>query len=146
MNKPRLAVFALLVALVGVTACATMADVVKTKDEGTSKVYRVSSAQAWKITKTVFRWEGSDAIEEHRPRGYMVSRRGKEWAPWTALTVAWVERIDRKHTKVTVVTKRRIGMDVGTTSSETRFHKRFAQCVKIVKAGKFLPPIPPEEL
>ncbi len=136
-------VLAVLLALGWVAGCATTADLVKTKDEGTSQVYNVNRAQAWQIAKAVFRWEGSDAIEEHRAEGYLVARRGKDWAPWTALTVAWVEGVDRKHTKVTVVTKRRMRVNVATTSSETNFHKRFAQAVGIVRAGKLLPPGPP---
>ncbi len=48
--------FLFLFALLG--GCATMGDVVKAKDEGTSKVYSVNSEQAWMIAKVVFRWEG----------------------------------------------------------------------------------------
>ena len=31
-----------------------------------SKVYSVNSDQAWMISKAVFRWEGTDAIKEHK--------------------------------------------------------------------------------
>lgn len=144
MTRLRMRALALLVALVWVTGCATTANVVRAKDDGTSKIYRVSSTRAWKIAKTVLRWEGSEAVEEHRAEGYLLARSGKKWVPWGALMVTWVERIDRRHTKVTVVTKRRVGMDIATTSSEARFHKRFAQAVKIVKKGRSLPPEPPK--
>jgi hypothetical protein len=60
------------------------------------------------------------------------------------MMVAWIDQVDGKKTKVTVVTKRRIG-DVGTNSSEEEFHKRFADGVKIVKAGKRLPAEPPKQ-
>lgn len=143
MRKPRLTVFTLFVALVWVSGCASTAGVVNAKDDGTSQVYQVSSAQAWDIAKRVFRWQGSDAIEEHQSEGYIAASSGKKWVPWGSMMVAWVDRVDRNKTKVTVVTKRRIG-DVGTNSSETTFHKHFAEAVKIVKAGKPLPPEPPE--
>lgn len=141
MLKRNMIVFAMLVVLLGVTGCATPANMVETKDRGTSRVYHVSQTQAWKIAKTVFHWQDFDVIEEYRRKGYMVGRNGKEWSPLTALTIAWVDRVDRKHTKVTVITKRRMGVKSG--ASETTFHKNFAQAVRMVKKGKLLPPVPP---
>lgn len=141
MRNHRMIVFGMLVALLGVAGCATPANMVETKEQGTSHIYHISPGQAWKITKTVFHWEAFDVIEEHRRNGYMVGRNGNEWAPWTSLTIAWVDRIDRKHTKVTIVTKRHVGVKSGT--SETTFHKRFAQAMRMVKKGKMLPPVPP---
>jgi hypothetical protein len=58
---------------------------------------------------------------------------------------AWVDPVDKNNTKVTVVTKRRLSTNIATTLTETTFHRRFAQAVAIVKAGKPLPPTPPEE-
>lgn len=144
MNKSRMGVLALLVALVWMTGCVTRANVVNAKDEGTSQVYGVSRVRAWRIAKTVFRWEGSDALEEHRTRGILVVRSGEKWVPWGGLKVVWVERMDRKHTKVTVLSRRYIGIHVGMTLTEARFHERFAQAVEIAKAGKALPAEPPE--
>jgi len=58
------------------TGCASMNDVLNSKDEGTVQVYPVNSDQAWEIAKTVFRWEGTDAIEEHRDQNYMLTSSG----------------------------------------------------------------------
>lgn len=143
MQKAKLTVFSLLVVFAGVTGCASTAGVVTAKEDGTSQVYQVNSSQAWEITKTVFRWHDSDAIEEHHREGYILATNGKKWVPWSSMMVAWVDRVDRNKTKVTVVTKRRVG-DVGTGSSEATFHKHFAEALKIVKAGKALPPERPE--
>jgi hypothetical protein len=131
-----------LVALLG--ACATMADVVKAKDEGTSKVYPVNTEQAWMIAKVVFRWEGADAIEEHKDQGYMLTSSGMNLVSMGAVMGAWIDPVDKDNTKVTVVTKRRIATNVATTLTEATFHKRFAQAVDIVKAGKPLPVEPPQ--
>lgn len=141
MDKRKTIVVALLVLFLGVTGCATPAHMVETKNQGTSQVYHVSPNQAWKIAKTVFRWEAFDVIEEEPGKGYIVGRSGNEWVPWTTLTIAWVDRIDRTHTKITVLTKRRAGFKSG--ASETSFHQRFAQAVRMVKKGKLLPPVPP---
>jgi hypothetical protein len=56
--------------------CATLADVVRDKDDGTAKVYPVTFDQAWTISKAVFRWEGTDAIEEHKDERYMLTSSG----------------------------------------------------------------------
>ena len=124
------------------SGCATMNDVVKVKEdgsEGTTKVYPVTTDQAWEISKAVFRWEGSDAIEEHKDQGYMLTSSGMNLVSWGAVMGAWIEPVDKKNTKVTVVTKRRVTMNIATTLTETTYHKRFAQAVDIVKQGKPLP-------
>lgn len=127
--------------------CATTNDVIRVKEsgsEGTSKVYPVTVDQAWEIAKTVFRWEGADAIEEHKSEGYMLTSSGPNLVSWGAVMGAWVEKVDDNNTKVTVVTKRRISMNVATTLTESTFQKRFAQAVDIVKSGQPLPRIAPK--
>jgi uncharacterized protein YceK len=129
-----------------VSGCSTMQDVVKVKQsgsEGTTRNYAVTEAQAWEIAKTVFRWEGADAIEEHRDQHYMLTSSGVNLVSWGAVMGAWVEPVKDDETKVTVVTKRRVTVNVATTLTETTFHKRFAQAVNIVKKGQ---PLPPEAL
>jgi hypothetical protein len=129
-----------------VSGCSTMQDVVKVKQsgsEGTTRNYAVTEAQAWEIAKTVFRWEGADAIEEHRDQHYMLTSSGVNLVSWGAVMGAWVEPVKDDETKVTVVTKRRITVNVATTLTETTFHKRFAQAVSIVKKGQPLPPEAP---
>ena len=146
MEKLRKEVFGLLVILVLLTGCATMGDVVRSKEEGkgTSEVYPVNVDQAWQIAKVVFRWEGSDAIEEHRSEGYMLTSSGVNLITAGAVMGAWKEPVDKDRTKVTVVTKRRIATNIATTLTERTFHKRFAQAVDIVKSGKPLPSAPPQ--
>lgn len=127
---------------IAVSGCSTMQDVVKVKQsgaEGTTRNYAVSEAQAWEIAKTVFRWEGADAIEEHRDQHYMLTSSGVNLVSWGAVMGAWVEPVKDDETKVTVVTKRRVTMNVATTLTETTFHKRFAQAVNIVRKGQPLP-------
>lgn len=140
MKQRTLIVSAVLIVLVCIFGgCATMGDVVKSKDEGTSKVYPVTTDQAWDISRTVFRWEGADAIEEHRNEGYMLTSTGMNFVSYGAVMGAWIDSVDKDNTKVTVVTKRRISTNIATTLTEATFHKRFGQALDIVKAGKSLP-------
>ncbi|MBM4145377.1 MAG: hypothetical protein FJ240_03750 [Nitrospira sp.] len=144
MKKGNFAVLGVVITLVLIlTGCATMGDVARSKAEGTSKVYPVTGDQAWDIAKAVFRWEGADAIEEHRKDNYMLTSSGVNLITYGAVMGAWIDTIDQNSTKVTVVTKRRIATNLATTLTEDTFHKRFAQAVEIIRAGKSLPVTPP---
>ncbi len=137
--------FLSLVALLN--GCSTMNDVVRVKEagtEGTTQVYPVNTDQAWEISKAVFRWEGCDAIEEHKDQGYMLTSSGMNFVSWGAVMGAWIEPVSKDNTKVTVVTKRRISVNIATTLTEGTYHKRFAQAVEIVKSGKPLPQTVPD--
>jgi hypothetical protein len=136
----------LVMVVLGLAGCATLSDVVQEKAQGggTVQVYPVDTDQAWKIAMTVFRWEGSDAIEEHRDQGYMLTSSGMNFASAGAVMGAWVEPAGGGQTKVTAVTKRRMATNIATTLTETTFHKRFGQAVALVKAGQPLPMRPPD--
>ena len=135
----------LLISLSVATGCSTLADVVGKKEDGTSQIYSVSVDQAWEIAKVVFRTEGTDAIEEHRAEGYMLTSSGMNMVSWGAVMGAWIDPVGKDETKVTVLTKRRITINIATTLMESTFHKRFVQGVGIVKAGKPLPPLLPSD-
>ena len=143
MKKQKKLISSLLIILAVISSgCSTMQDVVRVKEagtEGTTRNYPINENQAWEIAKTVFRWEGSDAIEEHKDQGYMLTSSGMNLVSYGAVMGAWVEPTDKNNSKVTVVTKRRISMNVATTLTEGTFHRRFAQAVELVKSGKPLP-------
>jgi hypothetical protein len=79
-----------------------MHDVVAAKEsgrEGTTQTYRVNEAQAWDIAKTIFRWEGSDAIEEHRDQHYMLTSSGMNLVSYGRVMGAWVEPVDATNSR-----------------------------------------------
>jgi len=140
MTKKVLLILGSLTLFAWMMGCITsMNDVVRAKNDGTAKVYPVSSDQAWEISKAVFRWEGADAIEEHKAEGYMVTSISMNWVYAAGIMAAWVEPVDKDSTRVIVVTKRKRATDFATTLPESTFHDRFAQAVDIIKAGKPLP-------
>ena len=141
MTQKVLLILVSLAVLAWMTGCAvrSMNDVVRAKNDGTAKVYPVTFDQAWEISKAVFRWEGADAIEEHKDKGYMLTSIRMNWVYAAGVMGAWVEPVDKDNTRVTVVTKRRIAADSDMTLTESTFHDRFAQAVDIIKAGKPLP-------
>lgn len=141
-----MALAALFILLLTVGACTTLADVMKAKadGEGTSQIYPVDKDQAFEIAMTVFHWEGSDAIEEHRSQGYMLTTTSYGYSMSAGTNMgAWIESQEPGQTKVTVITMRRYQLDLITGLTETTFHRRFGQAVEIIKAGKPLPLVPP---
>ncbi len=139
--KKCLIVFMLILSMTLLYGCATLSEVVKAKEagEGTTKIYPVNFEQAWEIAKKVFRWEGADAIEEHKSEGYMLASSGMNLVSYGSVMGAWIEPIDKDSTRVTIITKRRIATNIATTLTETTFHRRFAQAVEIIKQGNTLP-------
>ena len=103
MNSRGMKITEFLLIWVCLTGCATMSDVVQSKERGrgTSKVYPVNADQAWEIAKTVFRWERTDAVEEHRSEGYMLASSGESLISWGTVTGVWVEPVNSDSTRVT---------------------------------------------
>jgi len=136
----------LLAVLFFVAGCASMDSVVaaKKEGEGVSKIYPVSSNQAWKIAKKVFQWKETGSIREHKSRGYMLTSTGWNFISQGTVMGAWIKPMGNGKTKVTVITKRKYMLDLFTSMTEDGFHVRFAKGVKIVKRGKRLPASEPE--
>jgi hypothetical protein len=123
------------------SGCASTEDVLKHKASGTAKVYPVESDRAWKIAQTILKWEGAEDIELHRPENYMTTTIGANLVSYGSVVGVWVEPAKKGSTKVTVVTMRKVSMNLATGLTETRFHDRFEQVMEYVKAGK---PVPEE--
>ena len=107
--------------------------------------YPVTYDQAWDISRAIFRWNGCEAIEEHRSEGYMLTSTGLSAMSWGTLMGAWLKPAG-DGTEVTVVTKRKFKADLVNELSEDSFHTSFAEAMKIVKAGKKLPFRPPVDM
>lgn len=132
--------------LIGIclTGCATMRDVVRSKERGrgVSKLYPVNADQAWEIAKTVFRWEETEDVEEHRAEGYMLASSGESLISWGTVIGVWVEPVNRDSTRVTVVIKRKNPTEVLTSFTEATFHEDFEMAARI-RAGRSFTPTPP---
>ncbi len=129
--------------LIGIclTGCATTGDVVRSKEQGRgmSKVYPVNADQAWEIARTVFRWEGTESVEEHRSEGYMLTSCGGTAISWGRVMGVWIEPVNNDSTRVTVVIKKKNPIEVLAPLSEAAFHDDFEMAVRI-KAGRSLAP------
>ncbi len=125
--------------------CASIADAIKAKDDGTVVNYAVGFDDGWKIAKTVLRWEDAETIEEHKDENYMVTTVGADFVSAGSAIAVWVEPDGAKSVKVTIVSKRKMQTNIATGLTESTFHRRYAQAVKILKSGKPLPSEAPRE-
>ena len=125
--------------VVFLSACATMTDVLKDKEEGTVATYQIDKETAWDIAKTVLRWENCETIEENKLSNYMLTTVGQNFVSEGSLVGVWVEPLNDNETKITVVTKRKVQTNLATGLTETTFQDSFSKAVEIVKAGKPLP-------
>ena len=110
----------------------------KSKGQGTTVSYPVTRDQAYDVCMAIFRWEGSDAIEEHKSQGYMLTSWSSGMGNGT-VAGAFIESADPGNTRVTAITQRRQSLSVTTDLTETHFHTLFARSVELLKAGKTLP-------
>ncbi len=134
------------------SGCASMqeltTEVMKARSTGTAgvtKVYPITEEQAWDVARAVFRWEKTDEVEENRKEHYMITSTGMKMVAFGSVMGVWIEPVDSKHTKLTVISMRRVASDTFTRLTVSRFYERFDEGLKIIKSGKKLPVIPPME-
>jgi len=111
----------------------------KSGREGEMRVYPVSVDQAWDITEAVFRWEKTDELEEHRQENYVITSSGMKSAAFGTVMGVWIEPVDMKSSRITVIARQRGDCCVLTNLTPPNFFKRFEQGVAIVKSGRRLP-------
>lgn len=128
-----------LILLVMLASCATMTDVLKDKDEGTSKIYEVDKETAWEIAITVLRWEGCETIEQHKTSNYMLTTVGANFVSDGTLVGVWVDPVGSDKSNITVVTKRKMQTNLATGLTETTFHSSYKLAVDLVNQGNTLP-------
>lgn len=139
MGRNKFYLFLAIIMGIAVSGCASMSDVLKSKDDGMAVNYPINESQAWDIAFTVLRWEDCETIESHKSQGYLLTTVGRNFISEGSLVGVWFEKIGDNNTKVTIVTKRKISTNLATGLTEGTFHRRFEQAVKIIKSGKKLP-------
>ena len=124
-----------------VSGCSTLQNVVEAREDGkgTVEVYDVNMDDAWMLAKKSLRWGGSEAIEEYKEEGYMLTSKGMNLVTSGCVMGAWIEESGDNQTKVTVISKRRISTDITTGMTEDKFHRLFAKGSEILKSGEELP-------
>jgi len=139
MIERRMKILILFLGLTFMVGCMTMSDVIKSKQNGMTNAYSISADQAWEVAKTVFHWGNADAVEEHRKENYLAASSGAN------VMVAWIEPLEKKTVRVTVVSRRRFPANPTTDLTERDFLNYFAQAVEMMNSGRPLPSSPPKK-
>jgi hypothetical protein len=123
-------------------ACATKQDVVITKLRGRTNghLYPVTFEQAWAISKAIFKLEPTEALEEHKADGYILtSQDASGLSPGTYMGV-FIEPGDRPgESKVTFVARRRTPTQAYAALNDVLFHKKFASLIELMGTVGSLP-------
>jgi hypothetical protein len=124
-------------AIAGLTvACSSRQDVLasKLRGRGTARTYAVAPAQAWTISRTLLKLEGTGRVEEHRDEGYLITAQDAEGLNAGTYLGIFVEPEAAGATRVTVVTRRRSPVQAYPALSESGFHRKFAELVAMAIA------------
>jgi hypothetical protein len=123
------------------TGCAKKHDLVvyKLRGRGTQRVYAVTADQAWNISKAILKLEPTEAIEEHRSDGYMLTSDDSSALTASTYMGVFIEPEGRAATKVTFVTRRRTPTQAWAGLSEEGFHRKFHELVSLIAAVGPLP-------
>jgi len=147
INRKAFSIFGVIVGALLFGGCQSINDVLVAKQSGTDGTtieYEVARDGAWNIAKTVLRWRGVDAIEEHEDQNYMVTSTGVSVGTAGTVIGVWIENGSNPNlTKVTVITKRRIATNLITSMTEGGFHTSYKKALAVFKNGKALPLIEP---
>ncbi len=129
------------------TGCQSLADVVEAhgRGEGTTQTYDLSKDDAWRVSYAALRWNGADAIEEHKEDGYMLTSTGMGMFTYGTVMGVWIRSTDPGHSEVSVITKRRVATNMITDLTENGFHDDFRRGMALVRAGQTLPASRPDD-
>jgi hypothetical protein len=127
--------------VLGPLGCAKKHDLVawKLRGRGTERVYAVTADQAWNISKAILKLEPTEAIEEHRSEGYMLtSDDSSALVPSTYMGV-FIQAEGPRAARVAFVTRRRTPTQAYAGLTEGGFHRKFGELVALIAAVGPLP-------
>lgn len=112
-------------------------------NEGTIRVFDGRVDQVWAASRAALRWNHADAIEEHRPEGYMLATAGISGFSWGASMGVWVEPANRRGTRVRVIVSRKLVTNIAG-QSEDMLLDDITTALAFVKSGEPIPEDDPE--
>ncbi|MBI4243063.1 MAG: caspase family protein [Planctomycetes bacterium] len=117
--------------------CATVGDVLKSKDDGVTKEYQVSTEQAWEAAKSVLRDAGASSIDEKREQNCLVGETGSIGFSSGVYIGAWIESAGDNKTRLTFSVIRKISTQAAKPVTEEDLHSRFSSAVSsVASSGK----------
>jgi hypothetical protein len=137
--KKLCSVLGVVLAGIFLSSCATMNGLKGDKADGLAVIYPIDKDRAWDIAKTVLDWEGAGDIEEHKSAGYMLTSTSINLISYGSVVGVWFDPVGKESTKVTILTRRRVAINIAPGMRESRFHEYYDHAVREVRAGRPLP-------
>jgi hypothetical protein len=132
----RTLVLALVISF-ALSGCATRDGVREDKSFGVGKWYPVTEEQAKTISRAILRAEGAESFEEDEH--YLSADLGWSFGTAGTLVGVWFDARDAQSTGVTVLTRRKLAISMGTGLGETAFHERFERGIAWLRSGRPVP-------
>ena len=97
------------------------------------RVYPVTFDQAWSISKAIFRLEPTEALEEHRTDGYILTSQDAGGLSAGTYMGVFIDPGERAgESKVTFIARRRTPTQAYPALNEASFHKKFAAVIELL--------------
>jgi hypothetical protein len=96
----------LLLSLLSMTACTTLADARLAKGSGVKKTYPQNFDKTWNATVCSFNGLGLSIAGENKEEGYILAQRGMTAFSYGENVAAFVSKVEKNKTQVEVVSKK----------------------------------------
>jgi uncharacterized lipoprotein len=112
MKKFCIVSLLLVVPLLSMGGCSTIADARKDKGKGTTRIYNASFDTVWSTVPKALNNLGLSVAGENKEEGYVLAQKGLTAFSYGENVAVFVEKVDEKQTKVEVVSKKSMGTNV----------------------------------
>jgi uncharacterized lipoprotein len=113
---------------VAVGGCSTVADARAERGTGAIVNYVAPFDRVWSTLPEILKELGLKVAGDNKAEGYMLIEHGASAFSWGERVAIFVERIGTKgHTRVEVVSKGALGVNIAATDWSKQIHDRLAQ-------------------
>jgi hypothetical protein len=112
MNKFCVVSALLVLPLLLMDGCTTMADARKDKGHGTARIYKTSFEKVWTTVPTALSNLGLSVAGENKEEGYILGQKGPTALSPGENVAIFIEKVNTEQTSVEVVSKKSLKADI----------------------------------
>jgi hypothetical protein len=111
----------LILSLLGMSGCSTLADAKAAKGTGSSRIYNKPFEEVWNATLVVVKASGLSLVNDDKARGQILAQKGVSALSYGENVAIFVEEVQGKvQTRVEVVNKRAVSTNIFAADWESR--------------------------
>lgn len=122
MERRQFVVACLASAMTIVAGCASVGDAKSEKGSGSTVVYSASFDDIWKEIPRILSELQLKPVSDNPGSGEILAETGLSWLSWGERIAVFVSRADGGKTRVEVVSKRAVGINVTATDWAPKIH------------------------